>query len=173
MSFLYHAVYALEAAIAGFNAKAYNVDHLIALAGSLGFLFLEDNSVKHAVSFKYKNRHICYYNPHKEQNELLLVLGHELGHYLLNHFDSAPLYHSPEGLFSKKGIEKDASIVGFLMWYPTPRLDYTLNLYQTLDAEILYNELNNCDSDCKLYDYCKARLRIYRAYTHISRLNYL
>jgi len=67
-------------------------------------------------------------------------------------------------MFTRHGIEKDASIVGFLCLLPTAALD-KLAYQEALDVEEIYQELCPCGEleEDLCWRLAQARLRIYKA----------
>jgi len=119
------------------------------------------------MAFNYNGERGIVINPWHHPVLNILATGHEIGHHVLGHFETEVMLRHYNALFSRSGIEKDASIIGFLCLIPTPKL-VRLELGKMLDPEEVYNRYANCDTgEIALYDICLARLRIYRAFKHI------
>ncbi|SCY01797.1 hypothetical protein [Desulfoluna spongiiphila] len=165
MSLVYNAIFDLEKKWQGFNRKPFSKNDLIQLAGKHNIIVLEDNSVLNACALRYKADNIILYNPHQPDIDLILGIGHELGHFSLGHVmnDAAPLHAN---YLSNSAKEKDAGIIGFLFWAPTPDL-YRMKANGCLNLEEVYSNCrNNCYGDItgvNLETVCSARLRIYNA----------
>lgn len=165
MSLVYNAIFDLEKKWQGFNQKPFSKDDLIQLADRNNIIALEDHTVLNACALRYKADNIILYNPHQPDIDLILGIGHELGHFSLGHVkaDEAPLHAN---YLSNSAKEKDAGIIGFLFWAPTPDL-YQMKANGRLNLEEVYSNCrNNCYGDIAGVDLetvCSARLRIYNA----------
>ena len=148
-----------------FNKKPLTVPALKELAKQAKITVVEDFSVTTAVSFKYKKRNLIYFNPQQPYQQQVLCLGHEIGHFLLGHHDAWELYFNPLSMFTRHGIEKEASIIGFLCLSPTFALD-KLAYQERLDVEEIYHELCPCGEleEDLCWKLAQARMRIYRAF---------
>ncbi len=170
---IFYAISRLEKGFSFFNRHALSADDLLNWASILGIKTVPDTSVRRAFTGFIRKHPLIIYNPHLPPDDLILTLGHELGHHLLGHIEHADLFFSEASLFCRNGIEKDAGIVGFLCWLPTKKLQ-ELDVQDRLDAQELAWELKNCDSEWDfLLKVCHARIRIYEGYkilTFDSRL---
>ncbi len=167
---LYHAIKKLEHFFPFFNRKALTADDLLVWCELLGLKVITDLGVEGAFTFKpSEEKLLIVYNPHLPPDKLVLVLGHEIGHYLLGHTKHAKILFSPTNVFCKTGLEKDAGIIGFLCWLPTKRLKRLLRNPDCYYPEGLAQELATCDSEWQfLVKACSARLRIYNALKRVE-----
>ena len=148
-----------------FNTRMLTADDLIVWMELIGVEAVPDTTISGAFSFIAKDgKRITLYNPHQNPDDLTLCLGHELGHWLLGHIDAQGLYFSEHSLFARSGIEKDAGIIGFLCWCPTPWVEKKIREGCLEPGELAW-ELKCCDAEWeKLVEYVRARLRIYKAW---------
>lgn len=166
---LYHAIKQIENTYSFFNRKSLSSDFLLQWLESLGVITRSDLSVSYAVLMNFLDKKFLLYNPWLHPDELVLTLGHEIGHILLGHIDHFEVLFSNKAFFSKSRLEKDAGIIGFLCWLPTPYLQ-KLEAQGRLSVEELAWELKNCDTEWDLlYQLCKARLRIYAGFKKIEQ----
>ncbi len=161
---LFEDISALELNWTGFNEKEFSVNDLLKIAEHNNIIVLEDGTIdRPACTLIYKNKKFIYYNPCESKTDLILALGHELGHIGLGHVTSDKILYSDT--FAKSGIEKDAGIVGFLFWHPSLEL-YKLDLEGRLDIEEVYKYHKNTNGRDLLEDdlmrLCMSRLRIYK-----------
>ncbi len=123
---LYHAVKRLEKEYNFFNRYFLNYEFLLDWLENLGYPVIPDRESKTAVTLKSKKlgkrKGVILYNPSLHSDNLTFTLGHELRHILLEHIDYANILFSNKTFFSKTGLEKDAGVIGFLCWLPTPFL---------------------------------------------------
>lgn len=151
-------------------AKFYPTQHIIKLWTNVplftqrDIVVIEDGKIERpACTFLYENKKYIYYNPCRSKIDLILALGHELGHVGLGHVTSDKILYSDT--FATSGIEKDAGIVGFLFWHPSLEL-YKLDLEGRLDIEEVYKYHKNINGSDLLEDdfmrLCMSRLRIYK-----------
>ena len=165
---IYHAIKRIEREWLFFNRSRLYIDFLLDWLYRLNVKAVPDKEVKSALLFKGSKKHLLFYNPYLHPDELILTLGHELGHILLGHLDYADILFSDRTFFSKSGLEKDAGIIGFLCWLPTPFLR-KLETQERLSIFELAWELNTCDTEWELmYKLCEARMRIYNAWKRIE-----
>ena len=175
---LYRLIFQLEKTYNFYNKKALSVDFLLKWLESLNITSIPDKDIRTALSFiTPKNNKVVVYNPHLHPDQLVVTLGHELGHWLLGHIECAQTLYDTSNLFATSGIEKDAGIIGFLCWYPTMTLDFIVQERGYLDIEEIAWEISNCDTEWALLrELMKARVRIYRAWKRIQQnyklLNY-
>ena len=172
---LYHAIKRLEQKFdrIGFNKKFLSADDLFIWLENLGVITLPDKLIEEALLLKHKEKLLIFYNPYLHPDQLKLTLGHELGHILLGHIDSAEILFSSHTHFATSGLEKDAGIIGFLSWVPTWFIK-KLEAEGRLSAEELAWELHTCDTEYPLiWELCKARIRIYKALKRLQLLNSL
>jgi len=165
---LYERIFRIEEDLKeyGFNRFFMSADDIIKIMGNLGIIVEPDRNIEKAVSFitPRKKRKVTLYNYWMHPDELTLVLGHELGHWLLGHIDCQGLFFSESSLFARSGIEKDAGVIGFLCWCPTPWLEKKIQEGCLEPGELAW-ELKCCDTEWdRLVEYVKGRLRIYRAW---------
>lgn len=147
----------------GFNARDFSVTELLRFAGRRNVIALEDATIASACTFCHNGETIILYNPHRPHAELILAIGHELGHIGLGHVtpDGEYLYAN---FFETEGIERDAGTVGFLFWQPTAEL-IRLDMDGRLDIEEVYKHhkaINGSDvPEEDLVKFCRNRLRIF------------
>lgn len=171
---LYHAIQRLEWFFPFFNRRFLMADDLLIWAELLGLEAIPDSVVKKAFTFRTRDKKFfIVYNPHLPPDELVVTLGHEIGHHVLGHTEHAEILFSPANAFCKTGLEKDAGIIGFLAWLPTRELERLLRDSDCYHPESLARELANCDTEWPfLIKACKARLRIWKNFKKIqSRKN--
>lgn len=149
-----------------FNKKSQTVQSLIMFLSELGVETIEDTGINDALSVIATNRRcITCYNPYLNYDQQVIVLGHELGHWLLGHVHAADLLFNPRHFFITSGLEKDAGIIGFLCWYPTPYIDKFIEQTGYLSYEELAYLHSNCDTEWSfMVEAFEARCRIYRAW---------
>ena len=167
---IYHVIKQFEKQFAwqGFNRKSLSQDDLLIWLKNLGVISLPDKKIPEAILLKYKEKPLLFYNPYLHPDKLIITLGHELGHILLGHTDHVKILFSKYSYFSKSGLEKDAGIIGFLCWLPTPFLR-KLETQERLSIPELAWELSTCDTEWELmYKLCDARMRIYNAWKRIE-----
>lgn len=165
---LYHAIKQIENTYPFFNRKSLSSDFLLQWLESLGVITRPDHSIPNAILMNFLGRKVLLYNPWLHPDELTLTLGHELGHILLGHTDHFEVLFSNKAYFSKSKLEKDAGIIGFLCWLPTPHLQ-KFEAQGRLSTEELAWELKNCDTEWNLlYKLCHSRLRIYAGLKRIE-----
>ncbi len=153
-----------------FNKRPQTVKALISFLSELGVETIEDTGINNALSiFAANKRCITFYNPNMNYDHQVLVLGHELGHWLLGHVQAADLLFNPQHFFVTSGFEKDAGIIGFLCWYPTPYIDKFIEQTGYLSYEELAYLHSNCDTEWPfMLEAFKARCKIYRAWMRIK-----
>jgi len=165
---VYHAIKQIEKAYPFFNRNPLSSDFLLKWLDHLGVIARPDRGIQNAVLMNFLGRKVLLYNPWLHPYELILTLGHELGHILLGHADYFEVLFNDKAYFSKSQIEKDAGIIGFLCWVPTPQLQ-KLESQGRLFTEELVWELKNCDTEWELlYKLCYSRLRIYAGLKRIE-----
>jgi Zn-dependent peptidase ImmA (M78 family) len=171
---LYHQIKRIENRYPPFNRRLLTVPALKELANHAQISVIEDFSVSTAVSFRYKKRNLIYFNPQQPHHQQILCLGHDIDHFLLGHHDAWELYFNPLSMFARHGMEKDASIVGFLCLLPTRTLD-EMAYWGRLDIEEIYRELCPCGEleEDLCWRLAQARMRIYRAFKEIRRISSL
>jgi len=151
----------------GFNRYPFGLDTLLVWIEALGAIPLEDRTVKTTALIAYRKKKFIFYNPNIDPLNLLLSLGHDAGHLALGHFENGFQPHVPS-IWARNGFEKDAGIVGFLCWLPTPELERLLKRVEP-HPEALARELATCDSELPfLFRACEARLRIWRGLQRIE-----
>ncbi len=114
---LYDDIQKLEKTWPAFNKESFTSEDIVTLAERIGIITITDKTIPSASAFHFENKPFILYNPHQSETNLVMALGHELGHFGLGHveMDDTFLYTSP---FTASGIEKDAGIIGFLFWLP-------------------------------------------------------
>ena len=165
MSLLFSSINRLTAPVP-FNRDALSLEDLELWSEERGIHVVPEKSITTGVSLELDDEKLILYNPHLPEAEKILVVGHELGHHLLGHLDMHSGGHGFRrgSLFSHSGIEKDASIIGYLCLIPHSKLAQLL-LQNRLDPEELYWDLQpwgELDEDFG-YEICKARVRIFNA----------
>jgi len=168
---IYYAIKRIEQEWLFFNRTKLSVDFLLDWLYHLNVVAIPDKEIKTAILFKKSKKNFLFYNPYLHPDELIVTLGHELGHILLGHLDYADVLFSDKTFFSKSGLEKDAGIIGFLCWLPTPFLR-KLEMQERLSIPELAWELSTCDTEWGLmYKLCEARIKIYNAFKRIEKRN--
>lgn len=172
---LFKVIKQIEKQFPFFNRNFLSPDDIVVFMELIGVEAVVDTTIDGAFSFiTPKGKRITLYNPFQQPDLLTLCLGHELGHWLLGHVNHQGLYFSRESLFSRSGIEKDAGIIGFLAWLPTPYLNHLSQYPDLMYPERLAWELKTCDTEWNLLvRACTSRLRIYRALMKISKDVYI
>lgn len=132
---LYDDIHKLEKTWPDFNKESFTSEDIVTLAERIGILTITDKTISSASAFHFENRPIILYNPQQCETNLVMALGHELGHFGLGHveMDDTFLYTSS---FTASVIEKDAVIIGFLFWLPhqywfkrSDKVSWTLKSY--------------------------------------------
>ncbi len=159
---IYTAIKTLEKRWPLFNREPFTKAHCLKLLKHMGVIALADNLVPEAMAYRYEKRAFVFYNPHLSDGDLVLNIGHEVGHFALGHIKSTrrPILSR---IFSKTIEEKDAGIIGFLMWAPTFEL---CRMYDKgwLNIEELYRYVKFRDGDIeedKALRLCHSRIRIF------------
>ena len=118
---IYTAIKTLEKRWPLFNREPFTKAHCLKLLEEMGVIPVADRQVPEAMALCHGKKALVVYNPHLSDSDLVLNIGHELGHFALGHIKSTrrPILSR---IFSKTTEEKDAGIIGFLMWAPTPEL---------------------------------------------------
>jgi hypothetical protein len=169
-----HDVHILERQWGSFNREPYTVSEAALLCKRMSIRLEPDRSVAHAAAFIFEGKKHILYNPHHTRTDILLNIGHEIGHFSLGHVRTGgpPFFSSP--LEIRKKMERYAGIIGFLMWLPNTEICKMMH-GDTLDIEEMFNYVRWKDSDVT-YDYalklCTARISIFNAYRRIMRLKY-
>lgn len=167
---LIDSIYRIEQQNPLFNRQSMSYDDLLRWAETLGIVVIEDRTVKCAMALKYKGTPVIIINPWDDPLIKRFALGHELGHHLLGHVENAAYHSAADGLFSKRGIEKDASIVSYLCWIPTVDICRKLFTNGRVSTEDIFNSVVNCDGDHQLLmNLLTARMRIFSAYLNVLR----
>ncbi|WP_054030973.1 ImmA/IrrE family metallo-endopeptidase [Desulfatitalea tepidiphila] len=159
---IYTAIKTLEKRWPLFNREPLTKAHCLKLLEEMGVIALEDRQVPEAMALWYQKKAFVIYNPHLSDSDLVLNIGHELGHFALGHIKSTRLPILSR-IFSKTIEEKDAGIIGFLMWAPTAEL---CRMYDKgrLNIEELYRYVKFRDGDIeedKALRLCHSRIRIF------------
>ena len=165
---IYHVIRNLEREFTFFNSIRLNHSFLLSWLKNLGYIPLFELSLKQTLLLP-KER-IVIYDPYMHPDELTVALGHEIGHILLGHAEYYDVLFHPQTYFSKSGLEKDAGIIGFLCWLPTPEV---AKLYHQgrLSPEELAWELKTCDTEWELlWKLCRARIRIFEGLLRIQKM---
>ena len=164
---LYHDIATLERSWKGFNRKHFSSGELIELAHSQGITVAKDYLVEKGGIVNFRGRKVIVYNPHQPELELILTLGHELGHYALGHVSEEGELYQPSH-FSFRGIEKDAGIISFLLWLPTPQLRQYREMKEI--PERLFDSMRHFSDEVReeeLQRVCRGRFRIFRAFNRV------
>ena len=155
----------LEIRIKGFNKIRMMPEDLLKIAEDAGIITVIDKTIPYPKSFVLDKGRYIYYNPKKEENIFTLFLGHELGHFLLDHHDLNSLYQSSFSLFHEAELEQEANVIAFLFWYPTIYIEGKLKKYGRLEANMFFNEfLNNNIQTETLLKLIEIRLKIFKDY---------
>ena len=172
LPYIYRAIRRLErewGRRVGFNRRALSPDDLLIWVEARGGVPLEDRSVSSTAFLFYRGAPFILHNPAAEPLELLLSLGHEVGHLALGHHDYMFFRPHTPVLWARNGEEKDAGIIGFLAWLPTRELERLLRDPELYHPEALARELATCDSEWPfLLQACQARLRIWQGLKRIA-----
>lgn len=164
---LYQDIVNLERRWHGFNNKPFSSTDLIELSRDLSIIVAQNHLIEKAGIFKFDGKTTIIYNPHQPELDLILALGHELGHYALGHVtDEHGTFH-PASIdhFSFSGIEKDAGIIGFLFWAPSHILDSYSDA--RFIPERLFDSIKHFSDEVSaehMVEVCNARGRIYNAF---------
>jgi hypothetical protein len=164
---VFRAINEFEKVWGFFNREALTSEQVIEWADDIiGLHVIEDRSVSYGYSLFTKQESVILYNPHLPEAKKVLVIGHEIGHQLLNHQHISPaLGFCQQSLFQYSGIEKDASIIGFLSLIPTYAL-LKLQSENRLDPEAVYDQYLHLWGDIPdgfAWAVCQARVRIFNA----------
>jgi len=115
---IYTAIKTLEKRWPLFNREPFTKAHCLKLLEHMGVIALTDRQVPEAMALWHEKKAFVVYNPHLSDSDLVLNIGHELGHFALGRIKFTRL-PTLSRIFSKTIEEKDAGIIGFLMWAPT------------------------------------------------------
>ena len=159
---IYTAIKTLEKRWPLFNREPLTKAHCLKLLEEMGVIPVADRQVPEAMALWYPKKAFVTYNPHLSDSDLVLNIGHELGHFAFGHIKSTRRQILSR-IFSKTTEEKDAGIIGFLMWAPTPEL---CRMYDKgrLNIEELYRYVKFRDGDIeedKALRLCHSRIRIF------------
>jgi hypothetical protein len=161
---LYYRIATLSRNWAFFNRRSLDPEFVVKWAERLGISVLEDRSIASGASEMIGAHRLIYYNPHLPHAEKTLVLGHELGHHLLDHLSPVRSRLSIGGIATgRKRMEWDATVVGALCLAPTHLLLKCL-AGERLRTEELYAEFLPLWSECdegRGWRICERRLRIF------------
>ncbi|RZD14310.1 MAG: ImmA/IrrE family metallo-endopeptidase [Candidatus Acidulodesulfobacterium ferriphilum] len=160
----------LEIRIKGFNKIRMLPEDLLKTAEDAGIITVIDETIPYSKSFVLNKHRYIYYNPDKEENIFTLFLGHELGHFLLDHHNLNPLYQSPFSLFHETELEREANVIAFLFWYPTIFIERKLKKYGRLEANMFFNEFQIESIKTELLTHLiNTRLKIYEDYCSLNK----
>ena len=166
---LYHHINELEKRWPGFNKRPFNASELVDLAEDMGIRVVKSDLVECAGICYNDGRYLLMENPHMPELERTLALGHELGHFALGHVNEAQdlSYHS--SCFATTGIEKDAGIIGSLLWYPTPLLEQYPDAHTIPERLFEYvKHFNDEILEEDLFRICWARYRIFSGFHRVK-----
>jgi len=164
---IYKVILNLQKFFVFFNAQRLSPTFLLSWLESLGYIPLPEPSLKQTILLP-KER-IVIYDPYMHPDELTVALGHEIGHILLGHVEYYDVLFHPQTYFSKSGLEKDAGIIGFLCWLPTPEVAKFYH-QERLSPEELAWELKTCDTEWELlWKLCRARIQIFKGLLRICK----
>ena len=159
----------LEIRIKGFNKIRMLPEDLLKIAEDAGIITVIDKTIPYPKSFVLNKGRYIYYNSRKEENISTLFLGHELGHFLLDHHNLSSLYQSSFSLFHEAELEKEANVIAFLFWYPTIHIERKLEKYGRLETNMFFNEFQTEGIKTGLLTrLINARLKIYEDYFNVN-----
>ncbi len=159
---IYTAIKTLEKRWPLFNREPFTKAHCLKLLEHMGVIALPDSQVPEAMALWHEKKAFVVYNPYLSDSDLVLNIGHELGHFALGHIKTTRLA-TLSRIFSKTIEEKDAGIIGFLMWAPTFELCRMCDKGR-LNIEELYRYVKFRDGDIeedKALRLCHSRIRIF------------
>ncbi len=160
----------LEIRIKDFNKIRMLPEDLLKIAEDTDIITVIDKTIPYPKSFVLNKDRYIYYNPDKEENIFTLFLGHELGHFLLDHHNLSSLYQSTFSLFHEAELEKEANVIAFLFWYPTIYIERKLEKYGKLETNMFFNEFQTEDIKTELLTrLINARLKIYEDYFNLNK----
>ena len=167
---IYTAIKALEKVWPLFNREPFTKAHCFELLENMKVIAHPDSHVPEAMAYRYKNRAFVVYNPHLSDSDLVLNIGHEVGHFALGHIkpDRPPILSH---IFSKNREDVDAGIIGFLMWAPTLELCRMFD-NGLLNIEELYRYVKFRDGDIEddtVLRLCHSRIRIFNGFLRTLR----
>jgi len=164
---IYKVILNLQKFFVFFNAQRLSPTFLLSWLESLGYTSLPEPSFKQTILLP--KEHLVIYDPYMHYDELTVALGHEIGHILLGHVEYYDVLFHPQTYFSKSGLEKDAGIIGFLCWLPTPEVAKFYH-QERLSPEELAWELKTCDTEWELlWKLCRARIQIFKGLLRICK----
>lgn len=167
---VYNSILDLEAYWSLFNREPLTSAHLLQLADRLGIITLEDHSIAGGAAYLYRNHRFIAYDPHQTETNLILSIGHEIGHFALGHIrpGDSPL---AANVLSKAAGEREAGIIGFLFWMPTIEL-CKMEHAGRLDLEEVYKFSMLVDGDLshdQRLRFCYSRIRIFCGFRRVLR----
>ena len=168
---IYNANIELEKKRRVFNSEPFTIEQIKKLCDHHNITPLTDHTVDGAVAYRHRRKNIILDNPILTAIQLVLNLGHEFGHFPLGHVKDhgSPLHMSDP--FADQGKEKDAGIIGFLMWLPTKEICKMIRDGR-IDIEEVLNFSRYIDPDLtedEALEICNARIRIFNALRRVSR----
>ena len=174
---MFRAIQGLETLYPGaFNRRGLTTDHLLHLAQDIiGIICLPNPLISYGCAYRTehngRSEWYVFYNPNLPEPLKSIVLGHEIGHHFMTHWNySSVLGFAEVSLFAREGLEKEASVIGLLSWIPTIEVK-KLALENRLDPESLMAGTDSQDIGADFaYRLCEARIRIFNSHKSFSGL---
>ena len=147
----------------GFNRCFLDYEKVLIMIERMGVQSAEDRFFKEPFLWCGNGKKVLFYNPEVHPEELVIKLGHELGHLICEHYrEDFTWFKNAHRLFSRK-MERDADVIGYLCWIPTPYLDRVRRYSWDIDEVV--KDLSNCDTEYGIiYKNLPVRLEIYQEY---------
>ena len=147
----------------GFNRYFLDYEKVLMMIERMGVQSAKDRKFKDPFLWCGDGKKVLFYNPEVHPEELVIKLGHELGHLICEHYREDFMWiKSAHRVFSNR-MEKDADVIGYLCWIPTPYLDRVRGYSWDIDEVV--KDLSNCDTEYGIiYKNLPVRFQIYQEY---------
>jgi len=132
----------------GLNKRTFNLKELFDIGRHDGIVFVADRSIGFGFAFKNGLRSIIFYNPELPPLRLRHVVGHELAHLLLGHFEAKAQGLQGTALlppYSQKDLEHEADCISFGFIFPRLQAYSQYLRYGQICLEKIYRQIKNCD----------------------------
>lgn len=124
----YESVAQFEGLCRGFNEHFLSPRELITFSENiLGIPCLGDSSIPYGIAYIERRRSFIFYNSTLSRIQKSIVLAHEIGHHWLTHWNTAGVCQfTRSALFSRTGIESEASVFSLIAILPNAVLESLL-----------------------------------------------